>query len=145
MTDTFDLSRFVDAQATAYSTALAELRAGHKRTHWIWFVFPQLKGLGRSTTADHYGLSGLEEARAYLAHPLLGERLREATTAMLVHESQSASVVLGELDAMKFRSCMTLFSRVEPSESLFGAALERFFNGEADARTLELLKSRKTR
>ena len=145
MTDTFDLSRFVDAQATAYSTALAELRAGHKRTHWIWFVFPQLKGLGRSTTADHYGLSGLEEARAYLAHPLLGERLREATTAMLVHELQSASVVLGELDAMKFRSCMTLFSRVEPSESLFGAALERFFNGEADARTLELLKSRKTR
>ena len=145
MTDTFDLSRFVDAQATAYSTALAELRAGHKRTHWIWFVFPQLKGLGRSTTADHYGLSGLEEARAYLAHPLLGERLREVTTAMLVHESQSASVVLGELDAMKFRSCMTLFSRVEPSESLFGAALERFFNGEADARTLELLKSRKTR
>lgn len=138
-TDEFDPARFIEAQKASYATALAELRAGRKRTHWIWFVFPQLRGLGSSANADYYGLSGLAEARAYLAHPLLGQRLRDATAAMLVHHSLGAASVLGELDALKFRSCMTLFALADPAEPAFGAALERFFAGEPDARTLQLL------
>lgn len=138
-TDAFHLSRFIEAQEASYATALAELRAGRKRTHWIWFVFPQLKGLGSSANADYYGLSGLAEARAYLAHPLLGQRLREATAVMLAHQASGAASVLGELDALKFRSCMTLFARADPAEPVFGVALEGFFAGEADARTLRLL------
>ena len=137
--DVFNLSRFIEAQHASYTTALAELRAGRKRTHWIWFVFPQLQGLGRSVNADYYGLSGLAEARAYLAHPLLGQRLRDATAAMLAHQPIGAESVLGELDALKFRSCMTLFARADPDEPVFGAALERLFAGEPDARTLRLL------
>lgn len=138
-TDAFHLSRFIEAQEASYATALAELRAGRKRTHWIWFVFPQLKGLGSSANADYYGLSGLAEARAYLAHPLLGQRLREATAVMLAHQASGAASVLGELDALKFRSCMTLFARADPAEPVFGVALEGFFAGQADARTLRLL------
>lgn len=141
MADAFNLSRFLNAQATAYDTALAELRAGRKRTHWIWFVFPQLKGLGSSSNANYYALSGLEEARAYLAHPLLGRRLREATAAMLAQQPHTARSVLGELDALKFRSCMTLFARAEPAEAVFAEALDTFFNGEPDARTLQLLNT----
>ncbi|SDS12679.1 Uncharacterized protein, DUF1810 family [Halopseudomonas litoralis] len=140
MSDDFDLSRFRQAQETTYATALAELRAGHKRSHWIWFVFPQLRGLGRSATAERYGLTGLAEARAYLAHPLLGERLREAIEAMLIHEARGASVVLGELDAMKLRSCLTLFSLADPSEPLVRRAMEVFFGGQLDERTLKLLQ-----
>lgn len=138
-TDALNLSRFIEAQEASYATALAELRAGRKRTHWIWFVFPQLKGLGSSANADYYGLSGLAEARAYLAHPLLGQRLREATAVMLAHQAAGAASVLGELDAMKFRSCMTLFARADPAEPAFGAALKRFCAGQPDARTLRLL------
>ena len=141
MTDAFNLSRFIEAQADSYNTALAELRAGRKYTHWIWFVFPQLKGLGSSGNADYYGLSGLDEARAYLAHPVLGPRLREATTALLAHRPHAARAVLGELDAMKFRSCMTLFACADPTEPVFGAALDVFFAGKPDTRTLQLLET----
>lgn len=141
MTNDFDLSRFTDAQQSSYATALAELRAGHKRTHWIWYVFPQLRGLGRSSTAERYGLTGLAEARAYLAHPVLGERLREAIGAVLEHEAKGASAVLGELDAMKFKSCLTLFSLADPSEPLFRRALEAFFGGQLDEQTLKLLQA----
>jgi uncharacterized protein (DUF1810 family) len=135
----FDLDRFVDAQAAWFATALKELRAGRKRTHWIWFVFPQLAGLGMSETSQRYGVSGLAEARAYLAHPVLGPRLREAVEAMLGHRNASAQSILGDLDAMKFRSCLTLFSRAAPTEPAFVDALARFFPDGPDPRTLQRL------
>lgn len=138
----FDLARFLAAQAPVYATALDELRSGRKRSHWSWFVFPQLRGLGRSATSETYGLDGLAEARAYLAHPVLGQRLRESVQAMLAHRSRAASAVLGETDALKFRSCITLFSMADPAEPLFATALESFFAGEPDVRTLELLDAR---
>jgi uncharacterized protein (DUF1810 family) len=137
--DRFGLSRFVEAQAHDYDVALAELRAGRKRTHWIWYVFPQLRGLGRSGASHLYGVSGGEEAREYLAHAVLGERLRECVRAMLVHKDVSAREILGEVDAMKFRSCLTLFTAVAPEEPLFAEALERFFGGDLDEETLRLL------
>jgi uncharacterized protein (DUF1810 family) len=137
----FDLERFVDAQGTAYATALDELRAGRKRSHWIWFVFPQLRGLGRSEAAWTYGLSGLDEARAYLAHPLLGARLREAVAAMLAHRDARADAILGEVDAMKFRSCLTLFALAAPGEAVFAATLSAFFAGAPDASTMALLEA----
>jgi uncharacterized protein (DUF1810 family) len=140
--DPFHLARFVTAQEHAYPAAIEELRSGRKRSHWIWFVFPQLRGLGRSATSEQYGLSGLAEARAYLAHPVLGQRLRESIEAMLAHRSLPASAVLGELDALKFRSCLTLFDRADPGDQLFATALECFFAGERDVRTLELLEAR---
>ena len=137
--DEFHLTRFLAAQEHSYATAIEEIRSGKKRTHWIWFVFPQLRGLGRSATSEKYGLSGLAEARAYLADPLLGRRLRESTQAMLAHRSLGASAVLGELDALKFRSCLTLFSMADPAEQLFASALQFFFAGERDVRTRKLL------
>lgn len=138
---TVGLERFLAAQADAYAGALRELQAGHKRTHWIWFVFPQLRGLGRSATSWTYGIAGLAEARAYLAHPVLGARLREATRAMLSHRDVDAAAILGELDALKFCSCMTLFSLAGPGEPAFDVALQRFFAGERDLRTLDLLRT----
>lgn len=140
-TDPFDLDRFIDAQDDHYRTALAELRAGRKQSHWIWFVFPQMRGLGMSPTSRKYGLSGLAEARAYLAHPVLGLRLREATAAMLAHRGADAGDVLGELDALKFRSCLTLFATADPSDPGLAAALDHLFTGERDGRTLELLQA----
>ena len=137
--DEFLLDRFLEAQEDSYPDALEELRSGRKQTHWIWYVFPQLRGLGSSAMSEKYGVSGLAEARLYLAHPVLGQRLRESTEAMLSHRASSAESVLGDLDAAKFRSCLTLFSRAEPTTQLFKVALERFFRGEPDRRTLELL------
>ena len=134
-----DLERFVAAQQDIYRTALAELRAGRKRSHWMWFVFPQLAGLGHSPTARYYAIAGLEEARRYLEHPVLGARLRECTAAMLALEGQSAHEVLGYPDDLKFRSCMTLFAQVAEPDSAFERALERYFDGEADQLTLQLL------
>ena len=136
---TRDLSRFLMAQASSYDSALAELRAGRKQSHWIWYVFPQLAGLGRSAASEYYGLSGMAEAVAYLAHPVLGARLRESVTAMLAHASLSADRILGDVDAMKFRSCLTLFNAAAPGEPLFAAALDTFFGGVPDQRTLQLL------
>ena len=138
----FDLQRFMAAQDPVYATALEDLRAGRKQSHWIWFVFPQLRGLGRSATSEVYGLDGLAEARAYLAHPVLGPRLRESVEAMLAHRSLTASTILGGLDALKFRSCVTLFLMAHPGDPLFATALESFFAGQRDVRTLELLEAR---
>jgi len=139
--DPFGLSRFLDVQASSYGEALAELRAGRKRSHWIWYVFPQIAGLGRSATSNRFGLSGLQEAAAYLAHPVLGGRLREAVRAMLAHPSMSATDILGELDAIKLRSSLTLFQLVAPTETLFSEALERFFAGHPDPMTLQIISN----
>jgi uncharacterized protein (DUF1810 family) len=138
--DPFDLQRFVDAQAPVMARVSAELRAGRKQSHWMWFVFPQLAGLGRSAMAQHYGIGTLAEARAYLAHPLLGARLRECTRLVLDVESKSAHAIFGSPDVFKFRSCLTLFAAAEPEEHLFGAALQKYFPGAVDDATLELLR-----
>jgi uncharacterized protein (DUF1810 family) len=141
MADPFNLQRFMDAQASLYATALAELRAGEKRSHWMWFIFPQLRGLGSSRNAEIYGIASLAEARAYLAHPVLGERLRECVRAMLALRGASAVEILGYVDALKFRSCLTLFQKADQAGTQFSTALERYFSGAADTRTLELLAS----
>jgi uncharacterized protein (DUF1810 family) len=136
--DPYDLRRFIDAQEEggAYAGALAELRAGRKRGHWIWFVFPQIAGLGSSPMSRHYAIGSLEEARAYLAHPLLGPRLRECCEALLAADhSLSAERILGGIDALKLRSSMTLFARAAPDDEIFPAVLARFYGGEADPET----------
>jgi uncharacterized protein (DUF1810 family) len=139
-TDVFDLQRFVDAQAHVYVSVTAELAAGSKASHWMWFVFPQLKGLGRSSTALHYGLGSLDEARAYWRHALLGARLRECCALLLaLPPGRSALQVFGAIDVLKLKSCLTLFERAAPDEPLFGALLDRFYAGERDAATLGLL------
>lgn len=137
--DPFQLQRFVTAQADDYARALAELRAGKKKTHWIWFVLPQLRGLGTSPMAHEYGISGLAEAHAYLAHPLLGPRLRECVEALLAHADTPIETILGPVDALKFRSCLTLFHAVADDKTLFHRALDAFYNGEPDPRTLAIL------
>lgn len=134
------LDRFVQAQEGVYETVLDELRRGSKRTHWIWFVFPQLRALGRSGTARHYGLENLDEAAAYWAHPTLGPRLRECVETMLQVQGKSAVTILGDIDALKFRSCLTLFLAVAPSDRSLQAALARFYAGEPDSLTLDLLR-----
>jgi uncharacterized protein (DUF1810 family) len=135
----FALDRFVEAQAPVYEQALAELRRGSKESHWMWFVFPQLAGLGRSVTARFYGIAGEEEARAYLAHPLLGPRLAECTAAVASHRCRAADAIFGSIDAMKFRSSMTLFEAVAEEPATFSEALETFYGGARDPATLELL------
>jgi uncharacterized protein (DUF1810 family) len=134
-----DLSRFVVAQEGIYPQALAELRRGRKQSHWMWFVFPQIAGLGRSAMAQRYAIADLAEAQAYLAHPLLGPRLRECTWAMLTHSSMSAHAILGNIDAVKLRSSMTLFEAAGGDAALFGACLDAFFDGARDPATRELL------
>lgn len=140
MDDPFQLKRFVDAQELVFNTALAELRAGRKQTHWIWFIFPQLRALGRSATAEFYGITSLDEARAYLQHPLLADRLTRATDAVLVHRDRTAHDIFGSPDDLKFRSSMTLFDAASSHENpRFPIALERYYDGRPDERTLELL------
>jgi uncharacterized protein (DUF1810 family) len=136
----FDLERFVTAQEGVYEGALRELRAGRKTGHWIWFIFPQLAGLGRSETSRFFGIESLDEARAYLEHPVLGPRLRECASAVLATQDATADQIFGSLDAMKVRSSMTLFHRAEPDEPLFVEILERFYGGEADAATDSMLR-----
>lgn len=133
------LERFVQAQARDYPHALAELRAGEKRTHWIWYVLPQLRELGRSARAREFGLQGREEAAAYLAHPVLGPRLVECVNAILAHPHRRAVDILGDVDALKFRSCLTLFAQVAGAEHCFERALSVFYQGMPDAETLRLL------
>jgi uncharacterized protein (DUF1810 family) len=130
---------FVIAQDLVYPQVLAELRAGEKRTHWMWFVFPQLRALGRSERAVRYGLAGLDDARAYLAHNVLGARLRECTEIVLAVEGRTAVETFGEIDAMKFRSSMTLFAHVAPDEAMWREAIAKFYGGVEDAVTVESL------
>ena len=139
--DPFDLQRFVEAQARVYDIAFDEIANGRKRGHWMWFVFPQLRGLGRSSTAQIYGIRSLTEARAYLAHPLLGTRLRECVEAALEHSGRPLIDVFGSPDDLKFRSSMTLFARAAgPGELLFQTAIDHLCGGRADATTLDLLR-----
>lgn len=133
------LERFVQAQHPAYARALAELRAGRKTSHWMWYVLPQLRGLGRSAMAWEYGLDGRDEAAAYAAHPLLGPRLVACVQALLLHADRSAAQMLGEVDALKLRSCLTLFAAVAPHQACFAQALQRFYGGKPDPETLRLL------
>jgi len=139
MADPFDLERFLKAQEEAFEIALEELRSGRKSSHWIWFVFPQIAGLGHSPTAQHYAIRSLEEAHAYLAHSVLGARLHECLKALQLLETDDAQSVLGDLDAMKFRSSLTLFAEADPGDAIVDAALDRWFGGERDAKTLQLL------
>ncbi|HEY4374870.1 MAG TPA: DUF1810 domain-containing protein [Burkholderiales bacterium] len=139
-----ELERFVEAQAGSYAQALAELRAGSKRSHWIWYVLPQVQGLGMSGMSRRYGIASLDEARAYLAHPVLGPRLLECVQAMNAHREEergpSAEEILGGIDARKFRSCLTLFIAAGGEDAVFGEALRRYYGGAADQATLEILK-----
>jgi uncharacterized protein (DUF1810 family) len=135
----FDLERFVAAQQGIYPQALAELKRGRKQSHWMWFVFPQLAGLGRSETARFYAIASAEEARAYLAHPLLGARLRECAAAVLAHRGRGAEAIFGPVDAVKLKSSMTLFAAVAAGPAPFAAMLDAFFGGERDAATLALV------
>lgn len=137
--DPFALERFVTAQAAVIDRVLDELRAGRKQSHWMWFVFPQIAGLGRSPTAVHYAIASLDEARAYLAHPVLGARLRACTGLVLDVKGKSAHDIFGSPDELKFHSSMTLFARAAPAEKLFGDALEKYFAGRADNATLDRL------
>ncbi len=138
--DRFDLARFVTAQARDFDTACAELRAGRKTTHWIWYVFPQLAALGRSATARHYGIASLGEARAYLAHPLLGPRLSRAAEAALGSGERDPHRLFGSPDDLKVRSSLTLFLSADPAHPALQAALDTFYGGEPDPLTLDLLR-----
>ncbi len=138
MQDEHNLARFLAAQEGVYADVLAELRSGRKRSHWIWFVFPQLLGLGRSETARYYGLGSLDEARAYAAHPVLGERLL-ACTQLVVNQERSPAAVFGSPDDLKFHSSMTLFAHAAPGQPAFAGALAKFFDAREDAGTRALL------
>src|SRR3954464_1353648 len=135
--DPFNLERFVSAQAPVYEAVLSELASSRKRSHWMWFIFPQLRGLGNSSMAKHYGIASLEEARAYLAHPLLGTRLRECCGMMLAARG-SAYGILGAPDDLKFRSCLTLFALAAPEEPMFRQLVEKYYGGVPDERTVAL-------
>ncbi|HEX3672984.1 MAG TPA: DUF1810 domain-containing protein [Rhizomicrobium sp.] len=139
MSDPFDLERFIAAQDPVYARVIAELRRGSKQSHWMWFVFPQVAGLGHSPSAAHFAIASLAEAKAYLAHPLLGGRLKECTGLVLEVEGRSALQIFGDPDNLKFRSSMTLFAQAAPGEPVFRAALDRYFSGDSDTLTLSHL------
>ena len=138
--DPHDLNRFLSAQEGVYERALAELKDGRKRTHWMWFIFPQIDGLGYSPTARRYSIKGIEEARQYLNHPVLGKRLLECTEAVVALKGGSASEIFGYPDDLKFESSMTLFEKIAGSDSVFSSALDRYCQGERDVATLRLLE-----
>ena len=142
MADPDDLQRFIDAQAQDYEQALAELLAGRKTSHWIWYIFPQYDGLGSSPTTLRYSIKSLAEARAYLEHPVLGPRLARVADALLSNEGKSASAILGFPDDLKVHSCATLFSTIAPPGSVFHRILDRYFDGQPDPKTIALLKAR---
>ncbi|MFC7849822.1 DUF1810 domain-containing protein [Arthrobacter sp. NPDC057388] len=146
MNDPHDLERFVTAQddGATYTQALEELRAGSKRSHWMWFVFPQIAGLGQSATSRRYAIASLDEARAYLRHPVLGRRLVECAAAVDNVSNRGATEIFGGIDARKLQSSMTLFLRAAPEEQVLGRVLEHFFNGEADPATDRLLAGQGT-
>ncbi len=134
------LKRFLDAQVDDYNRALGEIRHGKKQSHWMWYIFPQIAGLGFSETAKYYALHNLDEARDYLEHPVLGSRLIEISKALLAIEGKTANQILGSPDDLKLHSCMTLFSQVESADPVFEAVLERYYGGQPDQRTLALLQ-----
>lgn len=134
-----NLSRFLEAQEAVYETALTELRNGKKRSHWSWFVLPQIRGLGSSAMAVRYAISDLAEAKAYLEHPILGARLKETFTALLEHHHKGAAEILGDIDAMKLKSCLTLFDLAAEGDLLFKTALNKFYSGEHDAATIAII------
>ncbi|MGE5301470.1 MAG: DUF1810 domain-containing protein [Acidobacteriota bacterium] len=138
--DPHDLNRFLSAQEGVYERALAELKGGRKLTHWMWYVFPQIDGLGYSPMAKRYSIKSVEEARQYLSHPVLGKRLLECTDAVVALKGGSVSEIFGYPDDLKFKSSMTLFERIAGSGSVFSSALDRYCNGERDAATLRLLE-----
>jgi uncharacterized protein (DUF1810 family) len=137
--DPHDLARFIEAQASDYNQALAEIKDGRKRSHWIWYVFPQIDGLGFSSMSRRYAIKSVYEARAYLAHPVLGPRLVEVCDATLAVEGKSANDIFDSPDDMKLKSCATLFARVSPPDSVFERLLEKYFQGERDGKTLDLI------
>jgi len=143
MTDSYDLARFLDAQGTHYDAALRELRAGRKTSHWMWFIFPQIAGLGHSSMSRRYAIRSRAEAEAYLAHPVLGARLRTCAGALLAHATGTAREILGDPDDLKLRSSATLFAAVE-GPGVFADLLGRFFDGKPDAATLALLEASAT-
>jgi uncharacterized protein (DUF1810 family) len=139
--DPYDLKRFLQAQADDYQQALAEIKSGRKRGHWMWYIFPQIDGLGISATSKHYSIKSVEEAKAYLEHPILGPRLLECVEALLAIEGKSATQIFGAPDDLKLRSCATLFASVSPPDSTFQQLLNKYYAGQSDDKTLELLKS----
>jgi uncharacterized protein (DUF1810 family) len=139
MPDPFNLQRFVEAQEGVYPRVLDELRRGRKASHWMWFIFPQIRGLGHSAMAQRHAISGRDEAAAYLEHPALGPRLRECTQLVNALGGGTAHAIFGSPDDLKFRSCMTLFASVAADNGIFKDALDKYFSGEPDARTLEIL------
>ena len=139
MTDIYHLERFISAQGENINTILQELKNGSKVSHWMWYVFPQIKGLGRSSAAEFYAIQNLDEAAAYLHHPLLGQRLLECTRTVNAHRDLSSEAIFGHPDYLKFRSCMTLFAQVAEGNNPFAEALTIFFDGEPDERTLSIL------
>ncbi len=140
--DPYDLQRFINAQESTYERALTELRSGQKRSHWMWFIFPQIEGLGQSPTSKYYAIRSAAEARAYLAHPLLGARLRECTEAVLAFQGRPVSEIFGFPDDLKFGSCMTLFADIAGGDSVFERVLEQVLDGQRDEQTLRLLGRR---
>jgi uncharacterized protein (DUF1810 family) len=141
MTDPFNLKRFVDAQDPVLQSVRSELQRGSKQGHWIWFFFPQLKGLGSSSTATYYGIASRAEAEAFVKHAVLGPRLLECTQLVTSVEGRSIEAILGGIDAMKFRSSMTLFRTVSPDQEVFARALQKYFDGEPDPLTVKLLRA----
>ena len=139
MTDAYNLHRFLTAQAPTYNSVLAELRAGRKSSHWIWFIFPQIAGLGHSVMAQQFAIASLNEAKAYLQHPILGKRLRECTQLVLDVNGRSAEEIFSYPDHLKFRSCMTLFLTAATDNAIFNNALLKYFDGQPDQRTLDIL------
>jgi uncharacterized protein (DUF1810 family) len=139
--DPYDLKRFLDAQEGVYERALAELKAGRKRSHWMWYIFPQIEGLGHSPTARHYSIKSMEEARQYLSHPVLGKKLLECTEAVLALKGRSVSEIFAYPDDLKFKSSMTLFEKAAAPDSVFSSALERYCHGQRDAATLRLTET----
>lgn len=137
--DRFELNRFVTAQEDSYSAALSELKAGQKRSHWMWYVFPQIDGLGQTSMSKRYSIKSLDEAREYLQHPVLGARLKECVEAILGINNRSASEIFGFPDVLKLKSSMTLFEQAAENDSVFSSVLEKYYQGERDQRTLELL------
>jgi len=139
MDDPYDLERFVEAQSRVFDVVRSELRQGSKRSHWMWFIFPQIRGLGSSPTAVHFAIASREEAAAYLKHPILGPSLVECTRLVLSVKNRTSEQIFGAIDSLKFRSSMTLFAHVTLKETVFEEALQKYFDGEADDLTLEML------